>query len=109
MVGQHLHAFFRPADRQWSAFGKQLGHQAFVVRGKVLNDDQGQAAVNRHRFKKGLDCLQAAGGSADSDIMTWCGVVFFHGFHQTSPCILPLAGSCPAHFFLFLFRADCNI
>jgi hypothetical protein len=46
---------------------KQLGEGAFVLGGKMNDDDEGQAAVGRHPREKGLERGNAAGRSAQAD------------------------------------------
>ena len=61
-VGFDLHPVLRLKHHHAGVFAENLGHQAFVVGRKMLDDNERQSAVVRHSGKELLKCFQAAGG-----------------------------------------------
>lgn len=47
--------------------GQQIDHHAFVGRIKVLDKDEGHAAIGRQRGQKFPACVESARGGADPD------------------------------------------
>jgi hypothetical protein len=45
-------------------FGYKLHQEAFVIRGKVLNDDEGKIAVGRHVIEELVNGFEATGRRA---------------------------------------------
>ena len=59
---------------------EDVRHEAFVVRRKVLDDHEAQAAVRRHGLEELLQRFQTAGGSADA--------------HDERGFLVPVRSSC---------------
>ena len=67
-VGLHVHAVLHLKNLHAGITPDQLGENAFMVGGQVLHDHKSHAriGVGRHAGKKGLECREAPGRSANA-------------------------------------------
>ena len=67
MVPLDRHAIGYLKDRHAGGFGEKLGQGAFVLRGEVLDDDNGHSSPRGECLQKRRQGLQAARRSAHAD------------------------------------------
>ena len=82
-VRLYRHLVFRLHDLHFRIFSQDIRHQAFIIRGKMLDHHKAQPAVSRHMLKKLLQRLQASCRGADP------------------------YDKVGIHFFFFLYFLDC--
>jgi hypothetical protein len=75
-IGREPHAVLDLNDRHRRAGAQDAGQFAFALRIEMQHDNEGRAAVGRHRVEETAQSFDAAGRRADADNRHSCGFGF---------------------------------